>query len=111
MSVGRPLSETYVFLVGKECYNALEENERAAVYEEHQQELRSKARLAFHELLWERSDVFWNLSSTQRLTREDLNTINQALQDDERSVLFVCICSLFSPFTLSLGTFKINLKI
>ncbi|KAK7491424.1 hypothetical protein BaRGS_00017253 [Batillaria attramentaria] len=84
VTVGRPLSETYVFLVGKECYTGLDESERAAVYEDHQQELRIRARHAFHEMLWEHSELFWSLSATQRLTREDLNAINQALQNDNR---------------------------
>lgn len=84
VSVGRPLSETYVFLVGKECYTGLDESERATVYEERQQELRVQARHSFQEMLWERSELFWSLSATQRLTRDDLSAINQALYGDER---------------------------
>ncbi|KAK7098587.1 hypothetical protein V1264_002844 [Littorina saxatilis] len=84
VSVGRPLSETYVFLVGKECYTGLEDRERAAIYEEHQQQLKVQARHAFHELLWEHSQLFWKMSATQRLTRDDLSAINTALQQDDR---------------------------
>ena len=89
VSVGRPLSETYVFLVGKECYTGLEENERAAVYEEHQQQLKAQARHAFHELLWEHSELFWKMSATQRLTRDDLGAINTALQQDNRLAVYM----------------------
>ncbi|XP_076471931.1 rho GTPase-activating protein 190-like isoform X2 [Babylonia areolata] len=84
VSVGRPLSETYVFLVGKECFTGLDEAERLAVYEEHQQELKAQARRSFQELLWEHSDLFWKMSATQRLTRDDLGAISNALQQDDR---------------------------
>ncbi|PVD34051.1 hypothetical protein C0Q70_05313 [Pomacea canaliculata] len=84
VSVGRPLTETYVFLVSKECYAGLTESERCAVYEDHQQELRSQAQRSFHELLWEHSDLFLTFTATQRFTHDDLSLINQALHQDER---------------------------
>lgn len=84
VSVGRPLSETYVFLLGKECYSDLDDKEKAAIYEEHQQQLKVKARRDFHELLWEHSELFWKMSTIQRLTRDDLLSISTALQNDER---------------------------
>jgi hypothetical protein len=84
VSVGRPLSETYVFLVGKECYAGLSDAERADIYEKHQQQLKVQAKHDFYELLWEHSDLFWRMSTIQRLTREDLQAINAALQHDDR---------------------------
>ncbi|XP_050409966.1 rho GTPase-activating protein 190 isoform X3 [Patella vulgata] len=81
---GKPLGETYVFFVGKDCYNGLGDLEKNAVYEEHQQDIKQKAKQEFQELLWEKSQVFLGLNSTGRLTPEHLKKINLALQDDPR---------------------------
>ncbi|BFZ15995.1 hypothetical protein BsWGS_19034 [Bradybaena similaris] len=81
---GKPLSETYVFFVGKECYSSLDDNERNQVYEQHMAELRATARANLQELLWEKSHVFlcWNMA--ERLTTKDLQSIMATLQDDSR---------------------------
>ncbi|XP_071104673.1 rho GTPase-activating protein 190-like isoform X3 [Haliotis cracherodii] len=84
VTAGKTLGETYVFFVGKEGYNGLEEQDRSIVYEQHQQELRQQAKHEFQELLWEQSQIFLNLNSTGRLTPEDLKGITVALQDDPR---------------------------
>ncbi|ESO97484.1 hypothetical protein LOTGIDRAFT_115014 [Lottia gigantea] len=81
---GKSLGETYVFFVGKECYNGLGDLEKNIVYDEHQQEIKLKAKQDFQELLWEKSQVFLGLNSTGRLTPDHLKRINQALQDDPR---------------------------
>jgi len=76
---GKPLSETYVFFLGKECYSSLDEFERNQVYEQYLAELRATARAQFQELLWEMPGVFreWK-------PRQDLTNITAALQDDPR---------------------------
>ncbi|XP_067656083.1 rho GTPase-activating protein 190-like isoform X7 [Haliotis asinina] len=84
VTAGKTLGETYVFFVGKEGYNGLDEQDRSIVYEQHQQELRQQAKHEFQELLWEQSQIFLNLNSTGRLTPEDLKGITLALQDDPR---------------------------
>ncbi|GFN96257.1 rho GTPase-activating protein [Plakobranchus ocellatus] len=76
---GKPLSETYVFFLGKECYISLEDHERVVVYEQHMIQLRAAARAQFQELLWEKSHVFLDWNTSERLT-----SITAALQDDKR---------------------------
>ncbi|GFR73478.1 rho GTPase-activating protein [Elysia marginata] len=76
---GKPLSETYVFFLGKECYISLDEQERILVYEQHMAQLRAAARAQFQELLWEKSHVFLDWKTSERLT-----SITAALQDDKR---------------------------
>lgn len=81
---GKPLSETYVFFVGKECYSSLDDNERNLVYEQHLAELRAAARANLQELLWEKSHVFLSWNMAERLTTKDLQSIMATLQDDIR---------------------------
>ncbi|XP_055899614.1 rho GTPase-activating protein 5-like isoform X4 [Biomphalaria glabrata] len=81
---GKPLSETYIFFIGKECYSSLDEHERNFVYEQHMAELKQTARAEFNELLWEKSSVFMNMNSVERVTTKDLQSITTALQDDKR---------------------------
>ncbi|XP_005097825.1 rho GTPase-activating protein 35 isoform X2 [Aplysia californica] len=81
---GKPLSETYVFFLGKECFSSLDEMERSQVYEQHLGELRAAARAQFQELLWEKSHVFMVWNTAERLTQKDLQSITAALQDDPR---------------------------
>lgn len=81
---GKPLSEAYVFFVGKECFNSLEEHERLQVYDSHQAELRTRTRHQFQELLWEKTELFTQLNPTGRLTQLDLKEITNALETDYR---------------------------
>ncbi|XP_064602991.1 rho GTPase-activating protein 35-like isoform X2 [Liolophura sinensis] len=81
---GKPLSEAYVFFVGKECFNSLEEHERLQVYDSHQAELRMRTRDQFQELLWEKTELFTQLNPTGRLTPLDLKEITNALETDYR---------------------------
>ncbi|CAE1156293.1 ARHGAP5 [Acanthosepion pharaonis] len=81
---GKPISETYICFVGKECYNGLNERERDEVYEQHQADLRQRAKLDFQELMWEKSEVFTELNPSVRLTQDDLKIITNALQNDSR---------------------------
>ena len=99
---GKPLNETYVFFVGKESYNALTEADRLMVYEQHQNDLKQRAKHDLQELLWEKSDVFFNLNSTGRMTPEDLKEITNALQDDPRSDIFFFLIYLFIYFFIYL---------
>ncbi|CAC5425486.1 ARHGAP5 [Mytilus coruscus] len=82
---GKGLEETYIFFVGKECYNDLLSQEREQVYEQHQAELRQKAKLEFQELLWEKLELFIRMIGTSdTYTQEDIKSITKDLEDDLR---------------------------
>ncbi|GAB1609798.1 GTPase-activating 190 isoform X24, partial [Argonauta hians] len=81
---GKPISETYINFVGKECYNSLNEREREEVYDQHQVDLRMRAKQDFQELMWEKSEIFTELNPSVRLTQDDLRIITNALQNDPR---------------------------
>ena len=85
MIPGKGLDETYIFFIGKDCYNELLNEERNQVYEQHQQELKQKAKLEFQELLWEKLDLFVRMiGTTDTITQEDIKTITKELEDDPR---------------------------
>ncbi|XP_071121557.1 rho GTPase-activating protein 190-like isoform X19 [Mytilus edulis] len=82
---GKGLEETYIFFVGKECYNDLLSQEREQVYEQHQGELRQKAKLEFQELLWEKLELFIRMIGTSdTYTQEDIKSITKDIEDDLR---------------------------
>lgn len=85
MIPGKGLEETYIFFVGKECYNDLLSQEREQVYEQHQGELRQKAKLEFQELLWEKLELFIRMIGTSdTYTQEDIKSITKDIEDDVR---------------------------
>lgn len=82
---GKGLKETYIFFVGKECYNDLHSEEREQVYEMHQQELKLNAKSDFQELLWEKLDLFIRMiGTTDTITQGDIRHITKDLEDDLR---------------------------
>lgn len=85
MTPGKPLDDTYIFFVGKECYNDLKPYEREQVYKEHQRELESLAKHEFQELLWEKSEVFIRMLHTTDIYKtEDIKEIEHCMDTDVR---------------------------
>ncbi|XP_047517253.1 rho GTPase-activating protein 190 isoform X2 [Pieris napi] len=84
---GKQLSEVRVLLMGRECYEALSEDQQQRVYDDHQREIQRRAKHNFQELLLEHADLFYHfkrISPTGTITQEDIKEITDVLQDDFR---------------------------
>ncbi|XP_022835664.1 rho GTPase-activating protein 190 [Spodoptera litura] len=84
---GKQLSEVRVLLMGRECYEALAEDQQQRVYDQHQRQIQRRAKDNFQELLLEHADLFYHfksISPTGTITQEDIKEITDVLQDDFR---------------------------
>ncbi|XP_028025613.1 rho GTPase-activating protein 190 isoform X1 [Bombyx mandarina] len=84
---GKQLSEVRVLLMGRECYEALSEEQQQRVYDQHQRQIQRRAKHNFQELLLEHADLFYHfksISPTGTITQEDIKEITDVLQDDFR---------------------------
>ncbi|XP_026317332.1 rho GTPase-activating protein 190 [Hyposmocoma kahamanoa] len=84
---GKQLSEVRVLLMGRECYEALSEDQQQRVYDQHQRQIQRRAKHNFQELLLEHADLFYHfksISPTGTITQEDIKEITDVLQDDFR---------------------------
>nr|XP_032525041.1 rho GTPase-activating protein 190 [Danaus plexippus plexippus] len=84
---GKQLSEVRVLLMGRECYEALTEEQQQRVYDDHQREIQRRAKHNLQELLLEHADLFYHfkrISPTGTITQEDIKEITDVLQDDFR---------------------------
>lgn len=80
---GKSLSEVAIFFLGRECFSALSEHDKQIIYENHQKELRDRARRDFQELLLEAAD--WLAAYRHgHVTQEDLRDIDARLQHEPR---------------------------
>ena len=71
-----------IFFIGRECFTALTEMDKAKVYEEYEQELREKAKLEFKELLLEHAELFSKFQ--YQVTSEGLREIDECLKTEPR---------------------------
>ncbi|XP_063390060.1 rho GTPase-activating protein 190 [Cydia fagiglandana] len=84
---GKQLSEVRVLLMGRECYEALSEEQQQRVYDQHQRHIQQRAKHNLQELLLEHADLFYHfksISPTGTITQEDIKEITDVLQDDFR---------------------------
>ncbi|KAL1455174.1 hypothetical protein WDU94_009286 [Cyamophila willieti] len=84
---GKLLSEVRVLFMGRECFEALSEDDCQYIYNKHQKELVEKAKLNFQELLLENADLFYRFKSIApvgTITQEDIKEITNALKEDSR---------------------------
>ncbi|GAB6029022.1 hypothetical protein CHUAL_004810 [Chamberlinius hualienensis] len=84
---GKLLSDVKVLFMGRECYEALSEEECQEIYDIHQKEITEKAKQNFLELLQEHADRFYQLTSavpSGAITQEDIKEIKDVLQEDFR---------------------------
>ncbi|KAL0810130.1 hypothetical protein ABMA28_010927 [Loxostege sticticalis] len=84
---GKQLSEVRVLLMGRECYEALTEEQQQRVYDQHQRQIQRRAKHNLQELLLEHADLFYHfksISPTGTITQEDIKEITDVLQDDSR---------------------------
>ncbi|XP_066996552.2 rho GTPase-activating protein 190 isoform X2 [Anabrus simplex] len=84
---GKSLSDVRVLFMGRECFEALTEQDCQQIYDQHQKEIVEKAKHNFQELLLEHADLFYHFKSiapTGTITQADIKEITDALQDDSR---------------------------
>ncbi|CAH2060651.1 unnamed protein product, partial [Iphiclides podalirius] len=84
---GKQLAEVRVLLMGRECYEALTEEQQQRVYDQHQRQIQRRAKHNLQELLLEHADLFYHfksISPTGTITQEDIKEITDVLQDDFR---------------------------
>nr|CAI5846227.1 unnamed protein product [Callosobruchus analis] len=84
---GKHLSEVRVLFMGRECFEALSEQDCQQIYDAHQRELIETAKHNFQELLLEHADLFYHFKSiapTGTITQDDIKEITDVLQDDFR---------------------------
>ena len=88
MCPGKSLSEVAIFFVGRECFTALSEDDKNAIYEQHQRHLRETVRKEFLELLLEHATLFSRFNQ-QEVTSSDVTRITEKLQAEQRFVMFL----------------------
>ncbi|XP_059469345.1 rho GTPase-activating protein 190 isoform X12 [Neocloeon triangulifer] len=84
---GKLLSEVRVLFMGRECFEALSEQDCQQIYDLHQKEIIDKAKHNFQELLLEHADLFYHFKSiapSGTITQDDIKDITDALQEDSR---------------------------
>ncbi|XP_054279717.1 rho GTPase-activating protein 190 isoform X3 [Macrosteles quadrilineatus] len=84
---GKSLSEVRVLFMGRECFEALSEDDCHYIYDKHQKDIIEKAKHNFQELLLEHADLFYHFKSiapTGTITQEDIKEITDALKEDSR---------------------------
>ena len=83
---GKKLDEVRVLFMGRPCWEALPELERQQIYEHHQQELITRCKKNFQELLLEKADLFYQFRSSPAgtVTQDDIMEITDTLAEDGR---------------------------
>ena len=83
---GKKLDEVRVLFMGRECWEGLPEVERQKIYELHQQDLISRCKKNFQELLLEKADLFYQFRSSPAgtVTQDDIMEITDNLAEDGR---------------------------
>uniref|UniRef100_A0A1B6CUS5 Rho-GAP domain-containing protein n=1 Tax=Clastoptera arizonana TaxID=38151 RepID=A0A1B6CUS5_9HEMI len=84
---GKLLSEVRVLFMGRECFEALSEEDCQQIYDRHQKDLVEKAKHNFQELLLEHADLFYHFKSiapTGTITQDDIKEITDSLKEDFR---------------------------
>ena len=81
---GKSLNEVAIFFLGRECFSVLSEEDKSNVYEQHQRELKERAKIEFQELLLEHSELFSRFEPNAPITSDDLREIDEKLRDESR---------------------------
>lgn len=84
---GKSLNEVRVLFMGRECFEALSEEDCQQIYDRHQKDIVEKAKHNFQELLLEHADLFYHFKSiapTGTITQDDIKEITDSLKEDSR---------------------------
>ena len=83
---GKKLDEVRVLFMGRPCWEALPEIERQQIYDLHQQDIITRCKKNFQELLLEKADLFYQFRSSPAgtVTQDDIMEITDTLAEDGR---------------------------
>ena len=83
---GKKLDEVRVLFMGRACWEALPELERQQIYDLHQQDIITRCKKNFQELLLEKADLFYQFRSSPAgtVTQDDIMEITDTLAEDGR---------------------------
>ncbi|KAE8587571.1 hypothetical protein XENTR_v10022019 [Xenopus tropicalis] len=84
ISPGQPWEELICFLLDDEAYKFISESDRVDVYRKHQRELIEKAKEEFQEMLFEHSELFYDLDLNATPSTDKMSEINAVLGEEPR---------------------------
>ena len=87
---GKSLHDVSIFLVGNECYNALSDEDRSAIYEQHQKLLRVRARADYRELLFEQAERLCRFEG-RSISEGDIYDFIEEIKRDPRYQALRCL--------------------
>ena len=87
---GKSLHDVSIFLVGHECFSALSDADRNAIYDQHQQSLRVRARAGFRELLFEQAERLCRFEG-RSISESDVNDFIEEIKRDARYQALRCL--------------------
>uniref|UniRef100_A0A8C5QMX6 Rho GTPase activating protein 5 n=1 Tax=Leptobrachium leishanense TaxID=445787 RepID=A0A8C5QMX6_9ANUR len=84
ISPGQPWEEVMCFVMEDEAYKFINETDRLEVYRRHQRELIEKAKEEFQEMLFEHSELFYDLDLNATPSTDKMSEINAVLGEEPR---------------------------
>ncbi|XP_073433939.1 rho GTPase-activating protein 5 [Dendrobates tinctorius] len=84
ISPGQPWEEVMCFVLEDEAYKFIIETDRFEVYRKHQQEIIEKAKEEFQEMLFEHSELFYDLDLNATPSTDKMTEINAVLGEEPR---------------------------
>ncbi|XP_053331198.1 rho GTPase-activating protein 5 [Spea bombifrons] len=84
ISPGQPWEEVMCFVLEDEAYKYINETDRVEVYRKHQREIIEKAKEDFQEMLFEHSELFYDLDLNATPSTDKMSEINAVLGEEPR---------------------------
>ena len=87
---GKSLAEVSIFFVGRECFTQLSDDDKSAIYEQHQAALLARAQRGLRELLLEQAEMLCRYEQ-QNIRNNDLHDIMLAIKTESRYQALRCV--------------------
>ncbi|KAM4662618.1 rho GTPase-activating protein 5 [Discoglossus pictus] len=84
ISPGQPWEEVMCFVLEDEAYKFISESDRVEVYRKHQREIIEKAKEEFQEMLFEHSELFYDLDLNATPSTDKMSEIHAVLGEEPR---------------------------